>query len=175
MSIIWRTLHRSLLETGERITRGSPVVAQHWPPVSGQQDKCRRRRCSQAGTSRRRLCEGCRSCNSWKPKAGGTATPRAPPGYPCAPSTQDHYSTQSTPRLRATQSCEAQDSWRDILAGFCEYRIGKRKLLEKNLKSWLNVRQHVLLWKRTDFNFTFPSTSGCSRAKHNASEKKGLP
>lgn len=33
-------------------------------PASGQRDKCRHRRCSQAGTSRKHLCEGCHSCNS---------------------------------------------------------------------------------------------------------------
>lgn len=33
-------------------------------PVSGQQDRCRHRRCSQAGTSQKRLCEGCHSCSS---------------------------------------------------------------------------------------------------------------
>lgn len=38
-------------------------------PVSGLQGKCRHRRCSRAGTSQTRLCEGCHSCNSWLKKS----------------------------------------------------------------------------------------------------------
>lgn len=39
-------------------------------PVSGQQDKCRHRRCSRVGTSQTHLCEGCHSCNSMRSGPG---------------------------------------------------------------------------------------------------------
>lgn len=143
VSIIWKTLCRSCLEAGESSRPGPPAGAQHWPPASGQQDKCRHRRCSRAGTSRRHLCGGCHSCSSWKPNVGGLQRPGHPQNTRVRHLDNNHYSTRSTPRLRATRSCEAQDSWRDILAAFCDYRTGKQGNYwgkKKKLKSWLNVR-----------------------------------